>query len=241
MSGQKIDFDGASIPELVGYMESDTAELRGDAACALGDRLRTRELYRLDSNVQNTLAGLLDDPYPLVRLEAAIALAEVHDSRATRLLLAATRARQHRLDAIRALGTLGDPEAIQPLKRIMQRRLMAWADKLQAAAALCALGDSNGASYLAERLSSRRLAERAAAAHFLGESRHPRARALLEPILAQTDHELRDTVARALGLLGDKDAKPALLAARDSADPALRDDIDRSLAQLEKSYVPEDA
>lgn len=240
MSDRNIDFDGASIPELVDYIRGEIPELRGDAACALGDRLRTRELHRLDSDVQNMLADLLDDPYPLVRLEAAIALAEVQDSRATRLLLAATRVRQHRLDAIRALGTLGDPEAIPPLKRIMQRRWMAWADKLQAAAALCAIGDSDGADYLAARLSSRRLAERAAAAHFLGESRHPQARTLLEPILAQTDHELRDTVARALGLLGDRNAKSALLAARDAADPALRDDIDRSLAKLEKGQAPED-
>lgn len=227
-----IELDRASLPELLSTMSHADPELRGNAACAIGDRLRTRELDDLDADTRDKLAALLGDPVPMVRLEAAIALAEAHDERATSLLLSATRRHQHRLDAIRALGTLGDKRATEPLRGIMERRFMPWADRLQAAAALCALEDQGGADYLATRVTARRAAERAAAVHFLGESRHPEARRVLEAILRNPDHELRDTAARALGLLGDADAEHALRQARVNADESLRADIDYALSKL---------
>lgn len=230
-----IDYDGASIPELMSLLEGPDAPERADAACALGDRLRTREIPGFDPPVQAKLVQLLDDPVPMVRLEAAIALAEAHDRRATSLLIEATRLRTFRLDATRALGTMGDPSAIAPLTALMNRWLMPWADRLQAAAALCALGDAHGARYLVERLSSRRHAERAAAHHFVGESRHPQAREILEPIVNDPHHPMRDVAVRALGLLGDPAARPALERARPSADEALRGDIDEALARLRRS------
>ena len=49
------------------------------------------------------------------------------------------RIKRFRLDAIRALGTLGDPSAIPKLQHVMDRWWFPWADRLQAAAALCAL------------------------------------------------------------------------------------------------------
>lgn len=229
----EFDYDGASLPELMELLDSEDASGRADAACAVGDRLRTKELLELDDAVREKLAERVEDPVPMVKLEAAIALAEVQDRRATALLLDAMRFRQFRLDAIRALGTLGDPAALDPLRAVMNKILMPWADKLQAAAALCALGDTDGARYLGERLNSRRFAERAAAVHFLGESRHPDALGTLATILEDVDHPLRDTAARALGLLGDPRARSTLEAAlQGTEDNALREDIERSLAQL---------
>lgn len=235
MDGPALDYDGASIPELLALMDSDDPGARADAACAIGDRLRTREIPDIDVTVRDRLAALLSDSVPMVKLEAAIALAEARDPRATSLLLEAVAFRRFRLDAIRSLGTLGDPDAIPTLTRVMERLLMPWADKLQAAAALCAIGHEGGARYLEERLSSRRFPERAAAVHFLGESRHPRAFELLTPILEAPSHELRDVAARALGLLGDARARPALEAARRDADDGLREDIDEALRHLELS------
>ncbi|MEM6531648.1 MAG: HEAT repeat domain-containing protein [Myxococcota bacterium] len=229
----EFDYDGASLPELLELLDSEDTSRRADAACAIGDRLRTKELLELDGAVREKLAERVDDPVPMVKLEAAIALAEAQDRRATALLLDAMRFRQFRLDAIRSLGTLGDPAALDPLRAVMGKILMPWADKLQAAAALCALGDADGARYLAERLTSRRLAERAAAVHFLGESRHPDALDTLAQILGDAEHPLRDTAARALGLLGDPRGRVPLEAALENAsDSALREDIERSLAQL---------
>ncbi|MEL6546809.1 MAG: HEAT repeat domain-containing protein [Myxococcota bacterium] len=233
MSDAAIDYDGASMPELMELMSGEDPGARADAACAIGDRLRTREIGTVDSTVRDRLAALLEDPVPMVKLEAAIALAEAKDTRATDLLLEAAGYRRFRLDAIRSLGTLGDEKAVPALTRIMERLLMPWADKLQAAAALCALGDQDGATYLEQRLRSRRFAERAAAVHFLGESRHPNAFALLTEILNASGHELRDVAARALGLLGDPRAKEALQEIRKNADEGLREDIDTALRQID--------
>lgn len=228
----EIDYDGASIPALLELLASREPGERADAACALGDRLRTREIERFEPAVQERLVALLGDEVPIVKLEAAIALAEAHDTRATELLIEASRRRVFRLDAVRALGTLGDARAVAPLLSMLRRWLLPWADRLQAAAALCALGEAQGADYLEARMRSRRDAERAAAIHFLGESRHPRARGLLEPLLADAAEPMRDVAARALGLLGDPAARPALERAREHADPTLREDIDQALSRL---------
>src|SRR6187549_1612623 len=110
-------FDAAPIPVLVEYLGDEDPSLRADAACALGDRLRSREIHALDPPVVDRIAELLSDEVPIVQFEAAMALAEVPDRRATQLLLLAVRHHMFRLDAIRALGTLGDPTAIEPLRK----------------------------------------------------------------------------------------------------------------------------
>ena len=148
-----------------------------------GDRLRTREIDGLPTTVKSRLVEMLDDREVLPRVEAAITLAEVHDPRATSILLSATRSRTFRLDATRALGAGGDAHAIPELTHLMNRWFSSWADTLQAAAALCTLGDPGGAAFLERKLLSRRSGERAAAIHFLAECRHPRAFELLCRIL----------------------------------------------------------
>lgn len=227
-----VDFDAASLSELEALLLGDDVQLRADAATALGDRLRTQELAELPHAMRELIASLLDDATPMVRFEAAMTLAEAHDRRATALLMSASTTRRFRLDAVRALGTMGDVRAVPHLTKMLDRFLMPWADKLQAAAALCALGDKRGRDYLIEKLESRRPAERAAAVHFIGESRHPDARRLLEPMVEDAKHPMRDVAARSLGLLGDPAARGTLEAARDNADEALRLDIDQALARL---------
>ena len=227
-----IDFDGASLPELAVLMRGDHAQARADAATAVGDRLRTHELDAMPPDLHALVVELLMDPVPIVRFEAAMTLAEAHDQRGTELLIQAAAHRHFRLDAVRALGTMGDQRAAPTLAAMMEKLLMPWADRLQAAAALCALRDPRGADYLAKKLASRRKAERAAAIHFVGESRHPKARELLTPIIDDAKDPMRDVAARALGILGDPAAAPALEAARQGADEALRSDIDHALAQL---------
>jgi len=228
------DYDAASIPELMELLRSDNPPERGDAACALGDRLRSLEVRELDPPVLDALARLLEDDAPIVQFEAAVALAEAHDHRATELLLLASKHREFRLDAVRALGTLGNPAAIAPLLHLMGRWLMPWADKLQAAAALCALGDDQGATYLGDKLSSRRRAERAAAIHFVGESHHPRALEILSGILADPRDPMRDVAARSLGFIAAPAAKAALQAARTGASADLCEDIDLALQRIDR-------
>jgi HEAT repeat protein len=232
---EEIDLDGAPIPVLRDLLVHADPRQRGDSACALGDRLRTREIPGLDREIQEAVATLLSDEVFMVRLEAAIALAEAHDRRATDTLIEAMGYRFCRLDAIRALGTLGDPKAIQPLQHIMGRWLSPWADQLQAAAALCALGDPRGAEYLEKKLAARRRAERAAAIHFIGESKHPDALHILGRILAETTDQHRDVAVRALGHLRDPRGAALLDAARQGADAELNTDIDEALAMIERA------
>lgn len=226
------ELDGASLPTLLEYLNSDRPQTRADAACALGDRLRAHELEGLDAPWRERLEMLLHDGPFVVRFEAAIALAELHDPCAVTVLLEATQVRSLRLDAIRALGTLGDRSAIPTLQSMLTRWLFPWADRLQAAAALCALGDAQGATYLVSKLTSRKRAERAAAIHFLGESRHPQGCHLLADILQDGRDPMRDVAARALGLLRDPRARDALGKALQSAEGELAQDIRDALAKL---------
>lgn len=232
------ELDGASLPELRSYLDHDSPVVRADAVCALGDRLRAREVRRLEPDVLNEMAALLTDEVPMVQFEAAVALAEAQDKRASEVLLQSIRYRHFRLDAIRALGALGDNSAVEPLRQLMGRWLLPWADKLQAAAALCALGDEHGATYLEEKLASRRLPERAAAMHFIGEARHPRALDLLSDRLADQNDPMRDVAARSLGFLGDDRARGALTRALENADEELTEDIHQSLAALSSPAKP---
>ena len=228
------EFDGASVPELMEHMRDAEPSRRADAACALGDRLRCREIRQLDGAVLDRLAELLGDDVPMVQFEAAMAMAEARDHRATELLLLAMRHRMFRLDAIRALGTMGDPRALEPLRATLRRRLIAWADRLQAAAALCALADETGARYLEARLTSRRRAERAAALHFIGESSHPDALAILGAHLRDPDESVREVAARSLGFLGGDAAAALLSTALDGAGEGLRQDIEEALARIKR-------
>jgi HEAT repeat protein len=230
-----FELDGASLPELSELLGSQDPGERADAATALGDRLRGRELEELEPALRQRLVALLSDADTMVRFEAAITLAEAHDPSGTATLVSALETRTLRLDATRALGASGDPNAVRPLEKLLSRWLLPWADRLQAAAALCALGDLNGAYYLKVRIDSSRLAERAAAIHFLGESHHPEARPLLEKILCDVTHPMRDVAARALGLLGDPAAKEALELARLDSDYELADDIDQAIAALARA------
>ena len=223
------ELDGASIPQLVEFMGSDHPGERAGAACAIGDRLRTKELETIDETTREALAQLLDDPETHVRFETAIAMAELHDFRATPLLLGASRSKALRLDAVRALGTMGDPKAIGPLRKILRKFLMPWADKLQAAAALCALEDPEGQDYLRQKLTSRKFAERAAAIHFMAESKHPAAEHDLINILNDLNDPMQDVAARSLGMIPSPKVLQALEQGRKLASGHLAEDIDEAI------------
>ncbi|MBI5510453.1 MAG: hypothetical protein HY903_16980 [Deltaproteobacteria bacterium] len=227
-----IDFDSIALDELQELLAHDDPYLRADAACAIGDRLRTREIESLAPPVLQQVGALLADREVAPRVEAAITLAELHDHRATPVLLAALRSRTFRLDAIRALATLGDRSAVPALVLILDRFLMPWADKLQAAAALCALGDPRGQRYLLERVHSRRFPERAATLHFLAEARHPAALTELCKVAADPRDSARDVAVRALGTLRDRAALPTLDAVRHDADPELGADVEAAIAAI---------
>ncbi|MED5465038.1 MAG: HEAT repeat domain-containing protein [Myxococcota bacterium] len=227
-----IDFENASLHSLAELLKGDDPHHQADAACTLGDRIRSGELEILPQACLEELIHLVQGAPFAVQLEAAITLSELQDPRGTPILLEALANRTFRLDAIRALGIMGDPSALPALQFWMNRRWAPWADRLQAAAALCMLKDDSAARYLQARLSSRKKAERAAAIHFVGESKHPEALSLLLQIAENPDDPLRDVAARSLGILGDPAAAKPLEKLLPHTTGELNHDIQETLATL---------
>tara|TARA_Y100001934_G_C12172121_1_gene687202 strand:- start:4 stop:693 length:690 start_codon:yes stop_codon:yes gene_type:complete len=222
----------ATADELEELLANEDPDILCDAACALGDLIRTKELSTLSVTCVEKLALLLGHPSFLVQLEVAIAMAEIQDHRGTPLLLAAIRRKRFRLDALRALGTMNDSKASEDLRSWIKRRFAPWADKLQAAAALSKMGDPEGQTYLERKLSSKKAPERAAAIHFLAESNHPSALHYLSTILRNPQDPMRDVAARSLGLLGNPEARPLLEQSLLKAPATLADDIKEALNSL---------
>lgn len=227
-----VDFENASLHSLAQLLSGEDPSHQADAACTLGDRIRSGELELLPQTCLEGLIHLVQGAPFTVQLEAAITLSELQDPRGTPVLLDALAHRTFRLDAIRALGIMGDLGALPSLQFWMNRRWAAWADRLQAAAALCQLQDPSAARYLQEKLSSRKQAERAAAIHFVGESRHPEALSLLLQITENPEDPLRDVAARSLGTLGNPAAAAPLERLLAQTTGELNTDIQETLARL---------
>ncbi len=225
------------MPVLLEHLQSPNPLERADAACAIGDRLRCKEIHSLDPEVHNTLLMLLKDRVKEVQFEAAITLAQIQDNHALDILLQAMRHRHTRLDAVRALGELKAPEAIPALHQTMQSWWMPWADKLQAAAALCRMNHPEGVQYLTQKIHSTRTAERAAAIHFIGESQHPDALQMLTALLENPQEPLKDTAVRALGMLGDEKGLHVLAQMKKEAEEDLLEDIETAVQQIKNKHL----
>lgn len=228
------DLVGRPLAELTSYLEAADYRLRADAACVIGDMVRDMQEKTLPEDTVRLLEALLQDIEPKVRLEAAITLSLIKNMAAAPVLRELTERRKYRLDAIHALGHLGDRDSIPLFHEMLVRMLISWGDKLQAAAALCLLGDAAGQDYLAARLTSRRYLEQAAACHFIGESRHPRAFELLSPLAGDEKCRIRDTAIRSLGLLDDPRAEDLLCQLYPGLPLVLQGDVVSALENLQK-------
>ncbi len=220
---QSADIEIASLEVLEKLTRSDVPRIRGDACCVVGDRLRTQEITDIPETLRMRLHACLHDDIRGVCLEAAIALAELQDQAALETLVHMIAFRGLRLDAIRALGRLGDPRGIAPLHQFLGKWLLPWADKLQASAALCALGDTLGAAYLVKRTQSRRFPEAAAALHFIGENKHPNAVEILTQALRGNNTKLAGTAARTLAMHQIRSAE---------TEAVLRDELQKRSGEL---------
>jgi HEAT repeat protein len=155
-----------ALPRLTVLATDPQAPVRAAAAAALGE---------FPQEARETIAALLGDPDPVVRVEAAFSLAPVGDRRATSVLVSLLSSRADRRDAAGALGRLGDPAAVEPLRRLVARFFLDRWTRVTATAALARLGDPGGARALVAILQTRRwdavaLAAEEAAALGLGEA-----------------------------------------------------------------------
>ncbi|MEQ8279153.1 MAG: HEAT repeat domain-containing protein [Deltaproteobacteria bacterium] len=197
-------------------LRDDEPGVRQEAAAALGD-LR-------DAEAADALAERLEDSDAGVRFEAAFALAGLRDARARPHLEGALRQTRVRLDAMKALGMLGDEASIDPLERFASRWFLGWADRLTAYATLYRLGRRGYAEKILARTSSRNVQERTYAVALIGSHTIEEGATLLVTLAEDPAAPLRETAIDALGALGREEHAGVLerIARDDSADPTTR-------------------
>lgn len=148
---------------LGGRLNDDEAGVRQEAAAALGD------LAPLPAPIRTALAGLFSDADPVVRFEAAFALASTKDPRARVELETHLYTRALRADAVRALGRLGDPAARPAIRRAYDRWFVPHFDRMGAWAVLAHLGETEAKARLLKQLKAWNFDARIYACSLVGE------------------------------------------------------------------------
>jgi len=162
----------------------------------------------------------LSDPHLAVQEAASAVLASIADERVVPQLLAAVGNRDWivRMHAVKALGRVKNPEAVEPLIPLLQDKVKAVRE--ETTAALVAIGDAAIPSLLAALADTDWLI-RLHAVEALGKMKSP---AAVEPLLSalfnDRDAAVREDVVRALGQIGDGRAVEFLMIAM--KEPGLR-------------------
>ena len=207
--------DRRSVDPLIKCLSDPEETVRRAAATALGE---LGDLAALEP-----LIARLGDPVSHVRSSAALALRELGDPRAVEPLIGTLNDNAMQLISVLALEKIGDRRATKALVdalRPIDPRFDGPAERLIIIRALGGLKDPVAVEALIGHLTSDYFRYAAAAALALGEVGDPRA---VEPLLGllkltiegkqlSTDGEERRAVIRALGMLGDRRAAPALAA-----------------------------
>lgn len=204
----------------------DDEEVRANVAAALADLDLEEGLPILES--------LLEDEHVAVRFEAALALAAKGRREATPVLLESLNDQDAAPQALQALGGLGDPRARGPLRTLAGRWLVRAPIRAAAAAALASLGDDQGRRELEKWLSSRRREPRAMAIYCAGEFRVRSVVDRLCAMLADPSQTDRDSIAHALGLIGDPSARKCLEPASRDAEADVAEEARQALEKLER-------
>lgn len=140
--------------------------VREEACAAAGDLKQQAEP---PDGFEMALANRLDDSEGRVQFEAALALAHFKNQLAYPILKEALKRPRLRLDALKALGRLGAPEAESEIRAHCLRPWSAWVDRLAAAATLVQLGFARHRLLIIDRLSAWRFEERSYAANLVKE------------------------------------------------------------------------
>ena len=138
-------------------------------------------------------------------------------------LLAGLRDEKTIAAACQSLARLGAQRAVGPLKRAMRSFLSHPLNKVEAAAALVALNDPDGAAYLERMLDGRRKDTRGYAIELVAKLGLTTYRARIEALAQSSDYHA-DTAVAALANFGDHRAFELLHdIARSHPDPEIRD------------------
>jgi HEAT repeat protein len=188
--------------------DNPDANLRADCASMLGTLG--------DVSALATLHVALEDWEPEVRLRVIQALGQLADHRSTQPLIAAyarnDETNENREAVLKSLGALGDKSAIAFLRKILDGN----EHRPTAFAALWRNRHLVSKGVLIDEVDSALRSEdgalQYAAALKAAELRSPKLVKALVRHIDAPDANLRNKVIRALGLIGDKRAEPALLA-----------------------------
>ncbi len=172
------------------------------------------------------LVAHLHDPSPQTRFAVAAALAQLGDSSGFEELALALDEPAARLEALQALGNLGDARALAPLTALFERTMLDEMDRVQCAGALARLGDSAGKEHLLRALEEN--GESAPfAAGWAGDLGILEAVPLLEALADEVESPARGASLHALGALRAPGAEARLLRVLSS------DDGEESAARLD--------
>jgi HEAT repeat protein len=142
-----------------------------------------------------------------------------------------------RLEAVWALGEIGDERAVEPLVEALKDE--DWYVRKQAASSLCNLRNQESVVLLVRALNDEDWYVRKQAARILGTIGDPRAAKPLARTLRDEDPVVQQEAAAALGRIGDPGAvADAILASLKHEDPFVRNEAVATLQERGEEAVP---
>jgi beta-lactamase regulating signal transducer with metallopeptidase domain len=220
------------VAALTGALNDTDAEVRGQAASALGQLGEVRAVP--------ALAACMNDKSEEVRKQAIHALGQLHARETAPALAGAMKdaSGEVREQAAFALGQLGDQAAVPVLSEALKD---ADADvRQQAAFALGQLNAKSAVPALAGALKDQNADVRQQAAFSLGQLGAEAAVPALIEALKDAAPDVREQVAFALGQIGDPRAAAALATAMKDVSAQVRAQVVQALSQM-ASGDPEDS
>lgn len=217
----------ANAKALVRALRDTDDDVRRLAAVALGEIG--------DKRAGDSLTVLLDDAHADVREAAAVALGRIGDGRAIEPLLQMLDSDDEDalLRAIGAFRSLRDPAVVEQLLPFLYHERTAIRQRTVETLGL--IGDSLAAERLEGVLKGDRSSDvRVAAAKALGDIRDPGSIDALEQAL-QDEFQIRCRAVVSLGMIGDEQSLPALLAMLKDPVPEVRFQATTAVAELGKT------
>src|SRR5262249_15699502 len=147
---------------------------------------------------RGTLAAVLQDSVLSVRFEAARGMAVLRHSSGLEVLVEALQDGYLRYRALRALAELGDPRALEAVRKVFSKFFLSSFERTLAAGVMVKLGDAKGAAHLLNRTHKRWTLDRALATELMGELKISGAFERLSVLLGDKYPEIRGASARGL-------------------------------------------
>jgi HEAT repeat protein len=217
--------------------------IRATTDCTIREEIPEMLAQKWGTGAVPYLMELLEDSgsvfdsesYRHMRYNAARALGELKDKRATDALLRHLKDGNSQVGeaAASALGDIGDPRAIPGLLKTLHDKDCADRIRIPAAGSLARMGRNEGIEYLVGLIKSvDNRDERRDAINELGNTQSKAAFAPLLSLMSNSDSGVRSDAADAMVMLHDPRAIPAVRELLNSPDSGVREDAATALKEL---------